>query len=74
MHLLVVYPPKFSMNVLVNNLKSILSRRVRLLSTHILKLSKSAILYVVTSYFACSAGGATIEALKAYVNRQKTPD
>ncbi|GEM20608.1 hypothetical protein NONS58_20270 [Nitrosococcus oceani] len=26
------------------------------------------------SYFACSAGGATLETLKAYVNGQKTPD
>ncbi|MGL4716257.1 MAG: IS200/IS605 family transposase, partial [Aeromonas sp.] len=26
------------------------------------------------SYFACSAGGATIETLKAYVASQKTPD
>ncbi|ENO6693060.1 IS200/IS605 family transposase, partial [Salmonella enterica subsp. enterica serovar Typhimurium] len=26
------------------------------------------------SYFACSAGGATIETLKAYVLRQNTPE
>ncbi|ECI2922819.1 IS200/IS605 family transposase, partial [Salmonella enterica subsp. enterica serovar Enteritidis] len=25
-------------------------------------------------YFACSAGGATIETLKAYVLRQNTPE
>ncbi|TOI74642.1 transposase, partial [Vibrio parahaemolyticus] len=26
------------------------------------------------SYFACTAGGATIETLKAYVESQSTPD
>ncbi|MGT3264420.1 IS200/IS605 family transposase, partial [Yersinia enterocolitica] len=26
------------------------------------------------SYFACSAGGATIETLKAYVSSQKKPE
>ncbi|WP_156100012.1 IS200/IS605 family transposase [Nitrosococcus oceani] len=72
-HLLVEYPPKLSISVLVNNLKSTSSRRVRFLNTHIPRLSKSAALWS-RSYFACSAGGATLETLKAYVNGQKTPD
>ncbi|ABA57986.1 Transposase IS200-like protein [Nitrosococcus oceani ATCC 19707] len=72
-HLLVEYPPKLSISVLVNNLKSTSSRRVRLLNTHLPNLSKSAALWS-RSYFACSAGGATIETLKAYVQSQKTPD
>lgn len=72
-HLLVEYPPKLSISVLVNNLKSTSSRRVRFLNTHLPRLSKSAALWS-RSYFACSAGGATIEALKAYVNGQKRPD
>lgn len=72
-HLLVEYPPKLSISVLVNNLKSTSSRRIRFLNTHISRLSKSAALWS-RSYFACSAGGATIETLKAYVNGQKTPD
>lgn len=72
-HLLVEYPPKLSIRVLVNNLKSTSSRRARFLNTHIPRLSKSAALWS-RSYFACSAGGATIETLKAYVNGQKTPD
>nr|WP_109992108.1 IS200/IS605 family transposase [Salinisphaera sp. LB1] len=71
-HLLVEYPPKLSISVLVNNLKSTSSRRVRFLNTHIPRLSKSAALWS-RSYFACSAGGATIETLKAYVQEQKTP-
>ena len=72
-HLLIEYPPKLSISVLVNNLKSTSSRRIRFLNTHIPRLSKSAALWS-RSYFACSAGGATIEMLKAYVNEQKTPD
>lgn len=72
-HLLVEYPPKLSISVLVNNLKSTSSRRVRLLNTHIPRLSKSAALWS-RSYFAYSAGGVTIETLKAYVQGQKTPE
>ncbi|ECZ8785986.1 transposase, partial [Salmonella enterica subsp. enterica serovar Enteritidis] len=35
--------------------------------------SKTGLLWS-RSYFACSAGGATIETLKAYVLRQNTPE
>lgn len=72
-HLLVEYPPKLSVSVMVNNLKSTSSRRVRFLNTHIPMLSKSAALWS-RSYLACSAGGATIEMLKAYVQAQATPE
>lgn len=72
-HLLVAYPPKLAISVLVNNLKSISSRRVRILNTHLRKQSNHGILWS-RSYFACSAGGATIETLKAYIASQKTPD
>ncbi|WP_058974162.1 IS200/IS605 family transposase [Type-D symbiont of Plautia stali] len=72
-HVLVAYPPKLAVSVLVNNLKSISSRRVRILNTNLRKASNSGVLWS-HSYFACSAGGATIETLKAYVASQKTPD
>ncbi|MCS3409309.1 IS200/IS605 family transposase [Serratia sp. AKBS12] len=72
-HLLVAYPPKLAVSVLVNNLKSISSRRVRILNTNLRKASNSGVLWS-RAYFACSAGGATIETLKAYVASQKTPD
>lgn len=72
-HVLVAYPPKLSISVLVNNLKSISSRRVRILNTNLRKVSNSGVLWS-RSYFACSAGGATIETLKAYVASQKSPD
>lgn len=72
-HVLIAYPPKLSISVLVNNLKSVSSRRVRILNTNLRKASNSGVLWS-RSYFACSAGGATIETLKAYVASQKTPD
>lgn len=72
-HVLIAYPPKLSISVLVNNLKSVSSRRVRILNTNLRKVSNSGVLWS-RSYFACSAGGATIETLKAYVASQETPE
>jgi len=72
-HLLVSYPPKLAVSVLVNNLKSVSSRRIRILNTHIPRQSKSGALWS-RSYFACSAGGATIETLREYVQSQTTPE
>lgn len=72
-HVLIAYPPKLSVSVLVNNLKSISSRRVRILNTNLRKASNSGELWS-HSYFAYSAGGATAEILKTYVASQKTPD
>lgn len=71
-HVLIAYPPKVAISVLVNNLKSTSSRRVRYLNSHIPRQSKSAAFWS-RSYFACSAGGATIETLKQYVSEQSTP-
>ena len=72
-YVLVAYPPKLSVSVLVNNLKSVSSRRIRILNTHIPRQSRSAAFWS-RSYFACSAGGTTIDTLKAYVQSQSTPD
>lgn len=72
-HLLIAYPPKLSISVLVNNLKSISSRRARILNKNLRKASNSGVLWS-RSYFACSAGTATTEILKAYIASQKTPD
>ena len=72
-HLLIAYPPKLSISVMVNNLKATSSRRLRILNTHLARQSKSAAFWS-RSYFACSAGGATIETLKEYVQSQATPD
>ena len=72
-HLLVAYPPKLAVSVMVNNLKSVSSRKLRALNTHIPRQSNNGALWS-RSYFACSAGGATIETLREYVQSQATPD
>lgn len=72
-HLLIAYPPKLAISVMVNNLKSVSSRRIRILNTHIPRQSKSAALWS-RSYLACSAGGASIETLREYVQSQATAD
>ncbi|HIC1790683.1 TPA: IS200/IS605 family transposase [Escherichia coli] len=72
-HLLVAYPPKLAVSVMVNNLKSVSSRMLRQQNTHLRMQSKTGLLWS-RSYFACSAGGATIETLRAYVQGQSTPD
>jgi len=71
-HLLIAYPPKLSVSVMVNNLKATSSRRLRILNTHLQRQSKTSALWS-RSYFACSAGGATIDTLKEYVQSQATP-
>lgn len=71
-HILVKYPPKLSISVLVNNLKSISSRQVRLQFPELKRQSKGAALWS-RSYFACSAGGATLEVLKEYIENQEKP-
>ena len=71
-HLLVSYPPKLAVSVLVNNLKSVSSHRIRALNTHIPRQSNRGALWS-RSYFASSAGGATIETLREYVHSQAKP-
>ena len=72
-HLLISYPPKLSISVMVNNLKAVSSLILRLQNTHFTRQSTSSALWS-RSYFACTAGGVTIETLKAYVESQSTPD
>ncbi|EOD2618857.1 TPA: IS200/IS605 family transposase, partial [Escherichia coli] len=72
-HLLVAYPPKLAVSVMVNNLKSVSSRLLRQQNAHLRMQSKTELLWS-RSYFVCSTGGATIETLRAYVQSQSTPD
>ncbi|EAS63332.1 transposase [Photobacterium leiognathi lrivu.4.1] len=50
-HLLISYPPKLAISVMINNLKSVSSRMLRLQNTHLRRQSKSAALRS-RSYFA----------------------
>ena len=72
-HMLIAYPPKLAVSVLINNLKPISCRIVRQQNAQLRKQSDAGMLWS-RSYFSCSAGGATIETLKVYVESQKTPN
>lgn len=73
-HLLIQYPPKWSISVIVNNLKG---RSSRLLRRDMPDVKKnywgdgSALWH--RSYFAGSAGGAPLEIVKQYIQQQDTP-
>ena len=74
-HLLVLYPPRIALSVLVNSLKGVSSRRLRQ-NFDIFKKEywgENVALWS-RSYFVASVGGAPIEILKQYIEQQKTPD
>ena len=74
-HLLVLYPPRIALSVLVNSLKGVSSRRLRQ-NFDIFKKEYwgENIALWSRSYFVASVGGAPIEILKQYIDQQKTPD
>lgn len=69
-HLLVEYPPKHSVSVLVNALKGTSSRLLRHERPDIGARYWQGVLWS-PSYFAASAGGAPLEAIKQYVENQR---
>lgn len=71
-HLLVEYPPKVSLAVLVGSLKGISSRRLRQERKDIARNSWKGALWS-PSYFAGSVGGAPLTVLKKYIQNQKQP-
>jgi len=71
-HLLVHYPPKIALSKLVNSLKGVSSRMLRLQYPSIKKHYFKNVLWS-PSYFAASCGGAPIAVIKQYIEQQKTP-
>ena len=72
-HLLIHYPPKFSVSRLVNSLKGVSSRYIRQKKfPHLQKLLWMDSLWS-PSYFAGSCGGAPLEIIKQYIEQQQTP-
>lgn len=69
-HLLIEYPPKHSVSVLVNALKGTSSRLLRVQRPDIAARYWKGVLWS-PSYFAVSAGGAPLEAIKRYVEAQR---
>lgn len=73
LHLLINYPPKISIAVLVNYLKGVSSRMIRKKYTKQLFKTMPKDALWSPSYFAGSCGGAPIKVLKQYVQQQQQP-
>ncbi len=71
-HLLVNYPAKHPISTLVNSLKGVSSRMLRLQRPDLRRRYWKGVLWS-PSYFAASCGGAPIGILKAYIEQQKKP-
>jgi putative transposase len=71
-HLLIHYPPKHSVSSLVNSLKGVSSRLLRIERPAIEKRYWKNALWS-PSHSAASCGGAPPGILKQYVEQQKTP-
>ena len=73
-HLLVNYPPKVAVAALVNSLKGVSSRLLRLKNyPSIRRMLRGKSLWS-PSYFAGSCGGAPIAVIRQYIEQQRTPD
>lgn len=72
-HLLVKYPPKLSVSILVNSLKGISSRMIRQLKFPQIHKKLWGNSLWTPSYFAGSCGGAPIEIIRQYIEQQQTP-
>ncbi|MEO0968838.1 MAG: IS200/IS605 family transposase [Cyanobacteria bacterium J06639_18] len=73
-HLLFQYYPEVQLSKLVNNLKSVASRRLREeFKDEINRTYQKDVLWN-GSYFVASCGGVTVSKLKEYIERQSTPE
>ena len=72
-HLLVNYPPKHSVSSLVNSLKGVSSRLLRVERPDMERKYWKDVLWS-PSYFAASCGGAPISILRQYIEQQKSPN
>jgi putative transposase len=70
LHLLVEYPPKHSISVLVNAFKGTASRLLRQARPDIAARYRDDVL-CSPSYFEASTGGAPLEQVKRYVEQQR---
>lgn len=72
-HLLVNYPPKLPISVLVNSLKGVSSRMIRKLNFPDIQKKLWGDALWSPSYFAGSCGGAPISIIRQYIENQRTP-
>ena len=73
-HLLVNYPPKIAISHLVNSLKGVSSRMIKLKNYPSIQQNLHGEALWSPSYFAGSCGGAPISIIRQYIEQQKTPD
>lgn len=72
-HLLVNYPPKVSLSKLVNSLKGVSSRKLKLPHPELIKPAYMKNALWSPSYFAGSVGGAPISVVRQYIEQQERP-
>lgn len=72
-HLLLHYPPTSNVAKIVNSLKGVSSRMLRQKHPEIHYAYWRGVLWS-PSYFAASCGGAPIDIIKLYIERQNRPD
>lgn len=73
-HLLVHYPPKVALSVLVNSLKGVSARLLRKEFPGRIRKYLWGGHFWSPSYFAASCGGAPLSIIKEYIENQKRPD
>ena len=71
-HCVINYPPKVAMSKLVNSLKGASSRKLRKYYPAIKKNYYNGVLWS-PSYCAVSCGGAPLEIIQSYIEKQKRP-
>ncbi len=70
-HLLVHYPPKISVSVLVNSLKGVSSRMIRKSKFPNIQDKLWGNALWSPSYFASSCGGAPLDVIRQYIEQQR---
>ena len=70
-HLLVSYPPKVALSRLINSLKGVSARRLRALDLPEVRAKLWGEHFWSPSYCAVSSGGAPLETIKRYIQKQR---
>ena len=70
-HMLIQYPPTVQLSKMVNNLKSVTSRRMRANFIDLRAAYNKPVLWS-RSYFACPCGVAPLEILTQYIQNQQS--
>jgi putative transposase len=73
-HILFQYKPQICLSTLINNIKTVTSRRIRKEFSERLKKFYWKDAFWNNSYFIASCGGVTVEVLKKYVENQAKVD